>query len=272
MSRRLLILLLLLSLGTNGWLLLRPSAEPGAPLAQRQGEAAAPLLCPPPLATAGRAPALRSDPPPAQPEPPTAELEHAISEWSQSSDGSLLLERLYDAEQGSQLPRLFERLNLAEGIRPQINDLLRELYRLGFEAPQQYEARSQQIWQEISELTGPEAREQLEQELYNGDPYRLMELQGRLAERGSQLEPNQRHAMTRLMMEAHRHLNQSEPGDAASWLESQRLYTQEVLEQGRQLLNPAQYQVLSEMLELELLRQEVSVQMERIYRSVEPQG
>ncbi|MBZ6065468.1 hypothetical protein LA374_04460 [Aeromonas schubertii] len=270
MSRRLLTLLLLLSLGTNGWLLMRPQAKQSAPPSSIEATPAP--SCPPQQVASGRpSPPLRSEPAATQPEPPTAELEQAVSEWSQSSDGSLLLEKLYEAEQGSQLPRLFERLNLAQGIRPQVSDLLKELYRLGFDTPQQYEVRSQQIWQEIAALTGTEAREQLEQELYSGDPYRLMELQGRLAEHSTPLEPTQRHAMTRLMMEAHRHLNQSEPGDAASWLESQRVYTQEVLEQGHQLLNPTQYQVLREMLELELLRQEVSAQMERIYRSVEPQ-
>ncbi|PTT55276.1 MULTISPECIES: hypothetical protein [Aeromonas] len=201
---------------------------------------------------------------------PNPELEAAISQWSQSSDGSVLIERLYDAEQGSQLTTVFDRLDVVEDVRGQVQEQLRELYRLGFDHPDAYEQESQRIWSNISNLLGDDTRTRLEQELYSGDINRLLEIQGRLAERGELLAPTQRQSLTRLLSDANQQLAQQESGDAGTYLENQKAYTQRVLESSRAFLNPSQLKVVQEMLELELVRQEVSVQMEAIYQRFQP--
>jgi len=202
--------------------------------------------------------------------PPNPELEAAISQWSQSSDGSVLIERLYDAEQGRHLTTVFDRLDVVEDVRGQVQELLRELYRLGFDHPDAYEQESQRIWSNISNLLGEDTRTRLEQDLYSGDINRLLEIQGRLAERGELLAPTQRQSLTRLLSDANQQLSQQESGDASTYLENQKAYTQRVLESSRAFLNPSQLKVLQEMLELDLVRQEVSVQMEAIYQHFQP--
>ncbi|MDM5067051.1 hypothetical protein [Aeromonas salmonicida] len=202
--------------------------------------------------------------------PPNPELEAAISQWSQSSDGSVLIERLYDAEQGRHLTTVFDRLDVVEDVRGQVQELLRELYRLGFDHPDAYEQESQRIWSNISNLLGEDTRTRLEQDLYSGDINRLLEIQGRLAERGELLAPTQRQSLTRLLSDANQQLSQQESGDASTYLENQKAYTQRVLENSRAFLNPSQLKVLQEMLELDLVRQEVSVQMEAIYQHFQP--
>ncbi|MDF8329998.1 hypothetical protein P5G63_16530 [Aeromonas salmonicida] len=202
--------------------------------------------------------------------PPNPELEVAISQWSQSSDGSVLIERLYDAEQGRHLTTVFDRLDVVEDVRGQVQELLRELYRLGFDHPDAYEQESQRIWSNISNLLGEDTRTRLEQDLYSGDINRLLEIQGRLAERGELLAPTQRQSLTRLLSDANQQLSQQESGDASTYLENQKAYTQRVLENSRAFLNPSQLKVLQEMLELDLVRQEVSVQMEAIYQHFQP--
>ena len=202
--------------------------------------------------------------------PPNPELEAAISQWSQSSDGSVLIERLYDAEQGRHLTTVFDRLDVVEDVRGQVQELLRELYRLGFDHPDAYEQESQRIWSNISNLLGEDTRIRLEQDLYSGDINRLLEIQGRLAERGELLAPTQRQSLTRLLSDANQQLSQQESGDASTYLENQKAYTQRVLESSRAFLNPSQLKVLQEMLELDLVRQEVSVQMEAIYQHFQP--
>ncbi|WP_429233133.1 hypothetical protein [Aeromonas salmonicida] len=202
--------------------------------------------------------------------PPNPELEAAISQWSQSSDGSVLIERLYDAEQGRHLTTVFDRLDVVEDVRGQVQELLRELYRLGFDHPDAYEQESQRIWSNISNLLGEDTRIRLEQDLYSGDINRLLEIQGRLAERGELLAPTQRQSLTRLLSDANQQLSQQESGDASTYLENQKAYTQRVLENSRAFLNPSQLKVLQEMLELDLVRQEVSVQMEAIYQHFQP--
>ncbi|WP_429235392.1 hypothetical protein [Aeromonas salmonicida] len=202
--------------------------------------------------------------------PPNPELEAAISQWSQSSDGSVLIERLYDAEQGRHLTTVFDRLDVVEDVRGQVQELLRELYRLGFDHPDAYEQESQRIWNNISNLLGEDTRTRLEQDLYSGDINRLLEIQGRLAERGELLAPTQRQSLTRLLSDANQQLSQQESGDASTYLENQKAYTQRVLESSRAFLNPSQLKVLQEMLELDLVRQEVSVQMEAIYQHFQP--
>lgn len=201
---------------------------------------------------------------------PNPELETAISQWSQSSDGSVLIERLYDAEQGSQLTTVFDRLDVVEDVRGQVQEQLRELYRLGFDHPDAYEQESQRIWSNISNLLGDDTRTRLEQELYSGDINRLLEIQGRLAERGELLAPTQRQSLTRLLSDANQQLAQQESGDAGTYLENQKAYTQRVLESSRSFLNPSQLKVVQDMLELDLVRQEVSVQMEAIYQRFQP--
>lgn len=201
---------------------------------------------------------------------PNPELEAAISQWSQSSDGSVLIERLYDAEQGSQLTTVFDRLDVVEDVRAQVQEQLRELYRLGFDHPDAYEQESQRIWSNISNLLGDDTRTRLEQELYSGDINRLLEIQGRLAERGELLAPTQRQSLTRLLSDANQQLAQQESGDAGTYLENQKAYTQRVLESSRAFLNPSQLKVVQDMLELDLVRQEVSVQMEAIYQRFQP--
>jgi hypothetical protein len=201
---------------------------------------------------------------------PNPELEAAISQWSQSSDGSVLIERLYDAEQGSQLTTVFDRLDVVEDVRAQVQEQLRELYRLGFDHPDAYEQESQRIWSNISNLLGDDTRTRLEQELYSGDINRLLEIQGRLAERGELLAPTQRQSLTRLLSDANQQLAQQESGDAGTYLENQKAYTQRVLESSRVFLNPSQLKVVQDMLELDLVRQEVSVQMEAIYQRFQP--
>jgi hypothetical protein len=201
---------------------------------------------------------------------PNPELEAAISQWSQSSDGSVLIERLYDAEQGSQLTTVFDRLDVVEDVRGQVQEQLRELYRLGFDHPDAYEQESQRIWSNISNLLGDDTRTRLEQELYSGDINRLLEIQGRLAERGELLAPAQRQSLTRLLSDANQQLAQQESGDAGTYLENQKAYTQRVLESSRAFLNPSQLKVVQDMLELDLVRQEVSVQMEAIYQRFQP--
>ncbi|VXA80230.1 MULTISPECIES: hypothetical protein [Aeromonas] len=202
--------------------------------------------------------------------PPNPELEAAISQWSQSSDGSVLIERLYDAEQGRHLTTVFDRLDVVEDVRGQVQELLRELYRLGFDHPDAYEQESQRLWSNISNLLGEDTRIRLEQDLYSGDINRLLEIQGRLAERGELLAPDQRQSLTRLLSDANQQLSQQESGDANTYLENQKAYTQRVLESSRAFLNPSQLKVLQEMLELDLVRQEVSVQMEAIYQHFQP--
>lgn len=202
--------------------------------------------------------------------PPNPELEAAISQWSQSSDGSVLIERLYDAEQGRHLTTVFDRLEVVEDVRGQVQELLRELYRLGFDHPDAYEQESQRLWSNISNLLGEDTRIRLEQDLYSGDINRLLEIQGRLAERGELLAPDQRQSLTRLLSDANQQLSQQESGDASTYLENQKAYTQRVLESSRAFLNPSQLKVLQEMLELDLVRQEVSVQMEAIYQHFQP--
>ncbi|WP_265422703.1 hypothetical protein [Aeromonas salmonicida] len=202
--------------------------------------------------------------------PPNPELEAAISQWSQSSDGSVLIERLYDAEQGRHLTTVFDRLDVVEDVRGQVQELLRELYRLGFDHPDAYEQESQRIWSNISNLLGEDTRTRLEQDLYSGDINRLLEIQGRLAERGELLAPTQRQSLTRLLSDANQQLSQQESGDASTYLENQKAYTQRVLENSRAFLNPSQLKVLQEILELDLVRQEVSVQMEAIYQHFQP--
>lgn len=202
--------------------------------------------------------------------PPNPELEAAISQWSQSSDGSVLIERLYDAEQGRHLTTVFDRLDVVEDVRGQVQELLRELYRLGFDHPDAYEQESQRLWSNISNLLGEDTRIRLEQDLYSGDINRLLEIQGRLAERGELLAPDQRQSLTRLLSDANQQLSQQESGDASTYLENQKAYTQRVLESSRAFLNPSQLKVLQEMLELDLVRQEVSVQMEAIYQHFQP--
>ena len=202
--------------------------------------------------------------------PPNPELEAAISQWSQSSDGSVLIERLYDAEQGRHLTTVFDRLDVVEDVRGQVQELLRELYRLGFDHPDAYEQESQRLWSNISNLLGEDTRIRLEQDLYSGDINRLLEIQGRLAERGELLAPTQRQSLTRLLSDANQQLSQQESGDASTYLENQKAYTQRVLESSRAFLNPSQLKVLQEMLELDLVRQEVSVQMEAIYQHFQP--
>ncbi|MBW3808626.1 hypothetical protein GOY18_01420 [Aeromonas hydrophila] len=213
----------------------------------------------------------QSEPPPAQEVlPPNPELEAAISQWSQSSEGSVLIERLYDAEQGSQLTTVFDRLDIVEDVRGQVQEQLRELYRLGFDHPDSYEQESQRIWGNLSNLLGEDTRTRLEQEIYSGDTNRLLEIQGRLAEHGELLAPAQRQSLTRLLSEANQQLAQQESGDAGTYLENQRAYTQRVLESSRSFLNPDQLKVVQDMLELDLVRQEVSVQMEAIYQRFQP--
>lgn len=202
--------------------------------------------------------------------PPNPELEAAISQWSQSSEGSVLIERLYDAEQGRHLTTVFDRLDVVEDVRGQVQELLRELYRLGFDHPDAYEQESQRLWSNISNLLGEDTRIRLEQDLYSGDINRLLEIQGRLAERGELLAPTQRQSLTRLLSDANQQLSQQESGDASTYLENQKAYTQRVLENSRAFLNPSQLKVLQEMLELDLVRQEVSVQMEAIYQHFQP--
>ncbi len=102
--------------------------------------------------------------------PPNPELEAAISQWSQSSEGSVLIERLYDAEQGSQLTTVFDRLDIVEDVRGQVQEQLRELYRLGFDHPDAYEQESQRIWGNLSNLLGEDTRTRLEQEIYSAIP------------------------------------------------------------------------------------------------------
>jgi hypothetical protein len=99
---------------------------------------------------------------------------------------------------------------------------------------------------------------------------RLLEIQGRLAERGELLAPTQRQSLTRLLSDANQQLAQQESGDASTYLENQKAYTQRVLESSRAFLNPSQLKVVQDMLELELVRQEVSVQMEAIYQRFQP--
>ncbi len=213
----------------------------------------------------------QSEPAPTQEAlPPNPELEAAISQWSQSSEGSVLIERLYDAEQGSQLTTVFDRLDIVEDVRGQVQEQLRELYRLGFDHPDAYEQESQRIWSNLSNLLGEDTRTRLEQEIYSGDTNRLLEIQGRLAERGELLAPAQRQSLTRLLSEANQQLAQQESGDAGTYLENQRAYTQRVLESSRGFLSPDQLKVLQDMLELDLVRQEVSVQMEAIYQRFQP--
>lgn len=213
----------------------------------------------------------QSEPAPTQEAlPPNPELEAAISQWSQSSEGSVLIERLYDAEQGSQLTTVFDRLDIVEDVRGQVQEQLRELYRLGFDHPDVYEQESQRIWSNLSNLLGEDTRTRLEQEIYSGDTNRLLEIQGRLAERGELLAPAQRQSLTRLLSEANQQLAQQESGDAGTYLENQRAYTQRVLESSRGFLSPDQLKVLQDMLELDLVRQEVSVQMEAIYQRFQP--
>ena len=213
----------------------------------------------------------QNEPAPAQEVlPPNPELEAAISQWSQSSEGSVLIERLYDAEQGSQLTTVFDRLDIVEDVRGQVQEQLRELYRLGFDHPDAYEQESQRIWGNLSNLLGEDTRTRLEQEIYSGDTNRLLEIQGRLAEHGELLAPAQRQSLTRLLSEANQQLAQQESGDAGTYLENQRAYTQRVLESSRSFLNPDQLKVVQDMLELDLVRQEVSVQMEAIYQRFQP--
>ncbi len=234
----------------------------------------------PPARTAARAPGRACwpscparKPERARPRPGGAasnpELEAAISQWSQSSEGSVLIERLYDAEQGSQLTTVFDRLDIVEDVRGQVQEQLRELYRLGFDHPDAYEQESQRIWGNLSNLLGRIPHPARTRDLLGryqppagdpGSPGGARRAAGTgpapipdaSAERG---EPAAGPAGERRC----RHLS----GEPA------RLYPAGA-ESSRSFLNPDQLKVVQDMLELDLVRQEVSVQMEAIYQRFQP--
>lgn len=275
MRTRQLFILLSLSLALN-LILLIPS-----PVFERavnvntgvtpQEETPQPTPCPAAPLKPGKRPSIGSRPDAGPPLPPPQELEQAISEWTRGSEGNQLLARLFVAEQGRSLPALFSQLSISPALQPQISELLEELYRLSFEQPANYGQRSKAIWEEIAMLTDPQTQGRLERTLGSDDPYRMRELQGRMAEQGELLSAPQRDALQRMMVDAEQQLTQNLATDPELWLEAQRQATQQLLSQTASLLNAHQYQVLRDMLELDLLHQEVSTRLEQIYQDLDPQ-
>ncbi|MDO2949192.1 hypothetical protein [Aeromonas simiae] len=275
MRTRLLFILLSLSLALNLILLIPfPVFERAADVdtsVTPQEEMPLSPPCPAAPLKPGKRPAIGSRPDTGPLLPPPLELEQAISEWTRGSEGSQLLARLFVAEQGRSLPALFSQLSISPALQPQISELLEELYRLSFEQPANYGQRSKAIWEEIAMLTDPQTQGRLERTLGSDDPYRMRELQGRMAEQGELLSAPQRDALQRMMVDAEQQLTQNLATDPELWLEAQRQATQQLLAQTASLLNAHQYQVLRDMLELDLLHQEVSTRLEQIYQDLDPQ-
>lgn len=275
MRTRLLFILLSLSLALNLILLIpSPVFERAADVdtsVTPQEEMPLSPPCPAAPLKPGKRPAIGSRPDTGPLLPPPLELEQAISEWTRGSEGSQLLARLFVAEQGRSLPALFSQLSISPALQPQISELLEELYRLSFEQPANYGQRSKAIWEEIAMLTDPQTQGRLERTLGSDDPYRMRELQGRMAEQGELLSAPQRDALQRMMVDAEQQLTQNLATDPELWLEAQRQATQQLLAQTASLLNAHQYQVLRDMLELDLLHQEVSTRLEQIYQDLDPQ-
>ncbi|QFI53681.1 hypothetical protein [Aeromonas simiae] len=274
MRTRLLFILLSLSLALNLTLLMRlPSFEQAAdatPEVTQQEESPSSLPCPVPSLKPGMRAPIGNRTETSGALPPPIELEQAISEWTRGSEGSQLLDKLFIAEQGRALPALFTQLAIPPALQSQIGELLEELYRLSFEQPANYGPRSKAIWEEIAMLTDPQTQERLEHTLSSDDPYRMRELQGRMAEQGELLSASQRDALLRMLTETEQQLSQNLAADPAQWLETQRQTTQQLLAQAAKQLNAHQYQVLRDMLELDLLHQEVSTRLEQIYQDLDP--
>lgn len=167
--------------------------------------------------------ALRgSRPPLRKPFPPIRSWRPPSASGVNPATALVLIERLYDAEQGRHLTTVFDRLDVVEDVRGQVQELLRELYRLGFDHPDAYEQRASGSGAISANLLGEDTRIRLEQDLYSGDINRLLEIQGRLAERGELLAPDQRQSLTRLLSDANQQLSQQESGDASTYLKTRR--------------------------------------------------